>query len=118
MNLVVLSFVNPLKLLNRTTDSGNLNGIPVGMNQAVVNYFKSRNIRVMLSIGGITYTNDWNTALRTNPTQLGANAAAVAQQLGVDRSYVSRVANGQRRSAKIEKALLKEINRIERLSRK
>ena len=42
----------------------------------------------------------------------------VAQQLGVDRSYVSRVANGQRRSAKIEKALLKEINRIERLSRK
>ena len=41
----------------------------------------------------------------------------VAQQLGVDRSYVSRVANGQRRSAKIEKALLKEINRIERLSK-
>ena len=42
----------------------------------------------------------------------------VAQQLGVDRSYVSRVANGQRRSPKIEKALLKEINRIERLSRR
>lgn len=42
----------------------------------------------------------------------------VAQQLGVDRSYVSRVANGQRRSAKVEKALLKEINRIEKLSRK
>jgi transcriptional regulator with XRE-family HTH domain len=42
----------------------------------------------------------------------------VAQQLGVDRSYVSRVANGQRRSAKVEKALLKEINRIEKLSRR
>src|SRR5689334_25081789 len=54
VNLVVLSFVNPLKLLNRTNDSGNVNGVPIGMNQAVVNYFKSRNIRVMLSIGGIT----------------------------------------------------------------
>jgi len=37
----------------------------------------------MLSIGGITYTADWNTALSTNPTQLGQRAAAVAQQLGV-----------------------------------
>lgn len=42
----------------------------------------------------------------------------VAQKVGVDRSYVSRVASGQRRSAKIEKALLKEIQRIERLSRR
>ncbi len=42
----------------------------------------------------------------------------VAQQLGVDRSYVSRVANGQRRSAKVEQALLKEIKRIEKLSRR
>jgi hypothetical protein len=37
----------------------------------------------MLSIGGITYTNDWDTALATNPAQLGRNAAALAQQLGV-----------------------------------
>ncbi|HLO79599.1 MAG TPA: hypothetical protein VK166_01495, partial [Chitinophagaceae bacterium] len=35
------------------------------------------------SIGGITYTDFWNTALSTNATQLGLNAAAVAQQLGV-----------------------------------
>lgn len=42
----------------------------------------------------------------------------VARELGIDRSYVSRVANGQRRSAKVEKALLKEIKRIEKLSRK
>jgi hypothetical protein len=82
-NLIVLSFVNPLKLLNKTTDAGNLNGIPRGMTPEIVNYFKSRGIRVMLSIGGITYTNDWNTALATNPTQFGLNAAAVAQQLGV-----------------------------------
>src|SRR5688572_30044745 len=83
VNLVVLSFVNPLKLLNRTTDAGNLNGVPRGMTPEIVNYFKSRNIRVMLSIGGITYTDDWNTALSMNPTQLGLNAAAVAQSLGV-----------------------------------
>ena len=28
VNLVVLSFVNPVKLMNLTTDSGNVNGIP------------------------------------------------------------------------------------------
>src|SRR5437868_14516369 len=54
VNLVILSFVQPLKLLNKTTDSGDLNGVPVGMNAAVVNYFTSHNIRVILSIGGHT----------------------------------------------------------------
>jgi Glycosyl hydrolases family 18 len=83
VNLVVLAFANPLKLLNKTTDSGNANGLPVGMNSAVVNYFTSHGVRVMLSIGGITYTGDWDTALTQNPTQLGLNAAAVAKQLGV-----------------------------------
>ncbi len=42
----------------------------------------------------------------------------VARQLGVDRSYVSRVANGQRRSAIVEDALLAEIKRVEKLSKK
>jgi hypothetical protein len=83
VNLVVLSFVNPLKLMNKTTDAGNLNGVPRGMTADIVNYFKSRGIRVMLSIGGITYTDAWNQALATNPTQLGLNAAEVAQRLGV-----------------------------------
>src|SRR5215469_738315 len=83
VNLVVLSFVNPDKLLNQTTDSQTVNGVPVGMNSTIVNYFTSRNIRVMLSIGGITYTSYWDTALSTNGTQLGLNAAAVAKQLGV-----------------------------------
>jgi hypothetical protein len=83
VNVVVLSFVNPLKLLNKTNDAGTVNGVPKGMTPEIVNYFKSRNIRVMLSIGGITFVNDWNTALATNPTQFGLNAAAVAQQLGV-----------------------------------
>ncbi|AFD07158.1 glycoside hydrolase family 18 protein [Solitalea canadensis] len=83
VNLVVLSFVNPLKLLNKTTDAQTLNGLPRGMTQAVVNYFKTRGIRVMLSIGGITYTNDWNSALAQNATQLGLNAAEVAVNMGV-----------------------------------
>src|ERR1700694_3764167 len=40
VNLVVMSFVNPLKLLNKTTDSANLNGVPCGITAGVVNYFK------------------------------------------------------------------------------
>lgn len=42
--------------------------------------------------------------------------ARVARQLGVDRSFVSRVARGERRSKKVEEALKKELRRIERLS--
>jgi len=83
VNLVILSFVNPLRLLNRTTDTQTLNGVPRGMTSTVVSYFTSHGIRVMLSIGGITYVDDWNSALAANATQLGLNAAAVASQLGV-----------------------------------
>jgi hypothetical protein len=42
----------------------------------------------------------------------------VAQQLGIDRSYVSRVASGERKSEKVEKALARELQRIERLMKK
>jgi hypothetical protein len=83
VNLVNLSFVNPLKLMNLTTDSGDTNGVPNGMTSSVVNYFESKGIRVILSIGGITYTADWDTALSTNPTQLGINAANLAKSLNV-----------------------------------
>ncbi|HWS98667.1 MAG TPA: hypothetical protein VN256_00250 [Pyrinomonadaceae bacterium] len=83
VNLVVLSFVHPLRLLNKTTDAQTLNGVPRGMDANVVNYFKSRGVRVMLSIGGITYTDAWNQALAQNATQLGLNAADVARTLGV-----------------------------------
>jgi hypothetical protein len=83
VNLVVLSFVNPLRLLNGTTDAGDANGVPVGMTPAVVNYFTSHGIRVMLSIGGITYAGDWDTALGQNATLLGQKAAALATSLGV-----------------------------------
>ena len=40
-------------------------------------------MRVMLSIGGITYTDDWDAALADNPKQLGHNAASIAQAMGV-----------------------------------
>src|ERR1700751_2095939 len=36
VNLVILSFVNPLKLLNQTNDSQTVKGAPIGMNAAVV----------------------------------------------------------------------------------
>jgi hypothetical protein len=83
VNLVVLAFVNPLKLLDQTTDSGDVNGVPARMTSAVVNYFTSHGVRVMLSIGGVTYTSAWDSALSQNPGQLGLDAAAVASKLGV-----------------------------------
>jgi hypothetical protein len=83
VNLVNLSFVHPLKLMNLTTDSGDTNGVPNGMTSAVVSYFTSKGIRVILSIGGQTYTTAWDQALSTNPTQLGINAANLATSLGV-----------------------------------
>src|SRR5215472_17994828 len=83
VNVVVLSFVNPVKLMNLTNDSGDVNGIPIGMTSSVVNYFQSRGIRVMFSIGGASYTKDWGKALSGNPTRLGTNAANAAKQFNV-----------------------------------
>lgn len=83
VNVVVLSFVDPVKLMNLTNDSTTVNGIPIGMNTAVVNYFQSRGVRVMMSIGGASFTSHWNKALGANPTQLGINAANAAKQFNV-----------------------------------
>src|SRR5258708_30218531 len=83
VNLVVLSFVNPQKLMNLTTDSTDTKGIPNGMNAAVVNYFESKGVRVMMSIGGFSYIKNWDKALGSNPTQLCINAGHAAKQLHV-----------------------------------
>ena len=83
VNLVVLSFVHPLRLLHQTTDGATVSGVPRGMTREVVDYFRQAGIRVMLSIGGITYVDPWNQALAEDAWQLGLNAAAVAQDLGV-----------------------------------
>lgn len=37
----------------------------------------------------------------------------VARRLGLDRSYVSRVARGERKSAQVESALISEFERAE-----
>jgi len=83
VNLVVLSFVDPVKLMNLTTDSTTTNGIPIGMNAAVISYFQSRGVRVMMSIGGASFRKNWDKALGSNPTQLGTNAANAAKQFNV-----------------------------------
>lgn len=76
--------MNPLALLDRTdgpaTDAF---GVPVGMTADIVRYFTNRDVRVMVSIGGITYTDDWNAALAQNATLLGTRAAELASRLGV-----------------------------------
>ncbi len=41
----------------------------------------------------------------------------VARRMGVDPSYVSRVARGERVSQKIEKALVAELQRLEKAVR-
>jgi hypothetical protein len=83
VNVVVLSFVQPVKLMNLTNDSGDISGIPIGMNAAVINYFESKGVRVMMSIGGASYRKDWDKALSANPTQLGINAANAAKLFNV-----------------------------------
>ena len=83
VNVVVLSFVDPVKLMNLTTDSTTNAGIPIGMTTSVINYFESKGIRVMMSIGGASFTSHWDKALGSNPTQLGINAANAAKQYNV-----------------------------------
>jgi len=82
VNLVVLSFLHPMQVLNMTAPE---NGVPVGMTQEVVDYFKDAGIRVMMSIGGVTYTDAWDEALSTDESawDLGINAAEIAAKFGV-----------------------------------
>jgi hypothetical protein len=83
VNLVILAFVHPMKLLNQTTDADTLNGVQRGMTQDVVDYFKNEGIRVMVSMGGFTYVDFWTDALAQDAWQLGINAAQLATDLGV-----------------------------------
>ena len=84
VNLVVLAFVNPLKLLDGTTDAGDTDGVPDGMDSAVVDYFTSHGVRVMLSRSAGRPTPRTGTrALAQNATLLGQKAAALATSLGV-----------------------------------
>jgi hypothetical protein len=84
VNLVVLSFLKPMELLRQTDVSPFAKGVPVGMTPAVVQYFKGKGIRVLLSMGGVTYTDSWNEALLTDPEVLAHNAALAVTTLGAD----------------------------------
>ncbi len=84
VNLVVLSFLKPMELLERTDNTAFVDGVPRGMTAEIVGYFTSRNIRVLLSMGGVTYTDSWNEALTTDPDTLAENAAEVVAALGAD----------------------------------
>jgi len=84
VNLVVLSFIKPMELLLQTNTGPFANGIPVGMTAEVVEYFKEHDIRVLLSMGGVTYTDSWNEALVTDAEGLAWNAVAAVKALGAD----------------------------------
>ena len=83
VNLVVLSFLQPMDVLNFTNDATTVDGVPLGMTQQIVDYFKNAGIRVMMSIGGETYVDFWDEALATDARQLGLNAAAIAERFDV-----------------------------------
>jgi hypothetical protein len=84
VNLVVLSFLKPMELLKGTNDSAFVDGIPRGMTDDIVGYFTERGIRVLLSMGGVTYTDSWNEALITDPVTLAVNAVDAVKILGAD----------------------------------
>jgi hypothetical protein len=84
VNLVVLSFLKPPELLDGTSNGAFTNGIPTGMTPNVVRYFKDHQIRVLLSMGGVTYTDSWNQALVTDAAELARKAVAAVVSLDAD----------------------------------
>eukprot|EP01111_Echinosteliopsis_oligospora_P002803 TRINITY_DN1437_c0_g1_i1.p1 TRINITY_DN1437_c0_g1~~TRINITY_DN1437_c0_g1_i1.p1 ORF type:complete len:314 (+),score=77.64 TRINITY_DN1437_c0_g1_i1:35-976(+) len=77
VNAVIFCFIDPLQLVKGE------DGIPAGFTQEVVDYFTSSGIYVIFSIGGESYSSNWDQALAQNPTGLAQNAAAVALKYGV-----------------------------------
>jgi len=75
VNVIIFSFIDPLTLIKGT--------IPAGFTKGEVNYYKNNNIYVLFSIGGASYSSNWDTALAQNAVQLATNAAAIANQYGV-----------------------------------
>jgi hypothetical protein len=88
VNMVSLSFVQPEALFNNTTDAGFVNGLPRGMTPAVVSYFKSRGITVILSVGGITYTDEWDRVLVIDGARLGTLVRQAVTTLGADGAEI------------------------------
>ena len=101
VNLIVLSFVQPEHLYDNYTqliseEQGWLNGLPRGMTKEVVDYFKVRGIKVMISVGGATYSDEWDRVLEidvNDPNHTAAKKLArrvyeVVQYLGCDGAEI------------------------------
>jgi len=88
VNLVVLSFLQPLDVLHMDI-SDPRTGVPPGMTTEIVDYFRNAGISVMMSIGGITYTDFWTEALAQDAHRLGLNAALIANyfRVGIEIDY-------------------------------
>jgi DNA-binding transcriptional regulator YdaS (Cro superfamily) len=54
-----------------------------------------------------------NTKLLRRAALFRGIYSRVAKELGVDPSYVSRVARGQRRNSDVEAALIREVQRLD-----
>jgi homoserine dehydrogenase len=80
--MVILSFMDPIALMNGQNSGGYTNGVPNGMISSY-SYFTSKGIRVVFSIGGASWSNRFVTALNQNAAQFARNAAAAAKKYDV-----------------------------------
>ena len=83
INVASFAFLKPTEVLHRVTNSYINDGVRVGMSHEVVDWYKQHGVMVMFSIGGITYTEDWELALEENAAELGRQAARIAHEYGV-----------------------------------
>jgi len=81
-DVVILSFMDPLSLLNNQNGNGYTDGVPTGMVQSY-SYFTGKGIRVIFSIGGQAWSDKFLQALQKNAAQLAKNAAAAAKKYDV-----------------------------------
>eukprot|EP01133_Synstelium_polycarpum_P006517 gene6517-7547_t len=77
-NLISLSFLNPVDILEKGVDA-----VPPAMTKTLVQYLQSKGLSVMFSVGGESWSGEWDTALGKDPVTLGKNAAAIANEYGV-----------------------------------
>jgi len=99
-NIVVFSFLSPLDLLRNTTNGAFLHGVPRGMTKKVVQFFQSKGILVVFSIGGESFSSNgnWDQAL-ADATTLARNAAVVAKTFGVGMEIDYEVDNAGKAAA-------------------
>ncbi|GAM28473.1 hypothetical protein SAMD00019534_116490 [Acytostelium subglobosum LB1] len=77
-NLFIFSFLNPINVLTQGVAA-----VPPAITLQLVQYLQSKGLSVMFSIGGESWSGEWDDALGKDPVTLGLNAAAIAKQFGV-----------------------------------